>query len=102
MMARSPVGAKYKTAVNRESAFERLAQRHEGAAQADTHEAPSPARGKSAPAEAGRGAPGGLLWGTGRRQGLVETMAKQAARTAGSQISRRILRGVLGGILGGR
>ena len=42
-----------------------------------------------------------LLWGTKRRQGMVETMAKQAARTVGSQIGRQILRGVLGGILGG-
>ena len=42
-----------------------------------------------------------LLWGTKRRQGLAETMAKQTARTVGSQIGRQILRGVLGGILGG-
>ena len=42
-----------------------------------------------------------LLWGTGRRQGMVEAMAKQAARTVGSQVGRQILRGVLGGILGG-
>jgi hypothetical protein len=49
-------------------------------------------------------APGGLseiLWGTKRRQGMVETMAKQTARTMGSQLGRQILRGVLGGILGG-
>jgi len=38
------------------------------------------------------------LWGTGRRQGMVEAMAKQAARTVGSQPGRQILRGVLGGI----
>ena len=44
---------------------------------------------------------GDLLWGTKRRQGMVETMAKQAARTVGSQVGRHILRGVLGGILGG-
>jgi hypothetical protein len=43
-----------------------------------------------------------FLWGTKRRQGMVETMAKQAARTVGSQLGRQILRGVLGGILGGR
>jgi hypothetical protein len=30
-----------------------------------------------------------------------ETMAKQTARTVGSQIGRQILRGVLGGIFGG-
>jgi hypothetical protein len=29
---------------------------------------------------------------------MVETMAKQAARTVGSQLGRQILRGVLGGI----
>ena len=51
------------------------------------------------PAEGGR--LGDLLWGTKRRQGMVETMAKQAARTVGSQVGRQILRGVLGGILGG-
>jgi hypothetical protein len=49
----------------------------------------------------GRGKIGDWLWGTKRRQGMVETMAKQAARTVGSQIGRQILRGVLGGILGG-
>ena len=44
---------------------------------------------------------GDLLWGTKRRQGLVETIAKQTARTVGSQIGRQIFRGLLGGILGG-
>jgi hypothetical protein len=29
---------------------------------------------------------------------MLETMAKQTARTVGSQIGRRILRGLLGGI----
>jgi hypothetical protein len=42
------------------------------------------------------------LWGTKRRQGMVETMAKQAVRTVGGQLGRQILRGVLGGIAGGR
>ena len=42
------------------------------------------------------------VFGTSRRQGMVETMAKQTARTVGSQIGRKILRGVLGGIFGGR
>jgi hypothetical protein len=41
-----------------------------------------------------------FLWGTKRRQGMVETMAKQTARTVGSQLGRQILRGVLGGISG--
>jgi hypothetical protein len=41
------------------------------------------------------------IWGIKRRQGLAETLAKQAVRTVGSEIGRQILRGVLGGILGG-
>ena len=59
----------------------------------------APTTPKEKPAE--RGAVGDPLWGTGRRQGMVETMAKQAARTVGGQLGRSILRGVLGGILGG-
>ncbi|MDD4903326.1 MAG: DUF853 family protein [Candidatus Bipolaricaulis sp.] len=94
--ARSPIGAKYDVAVNRESAYEILSRRAAPAVAA------SPA--VSAPAaepERKRGVLGEFLWGTKRRQGMVETMAKQAARTVGSQVGRQILRGALGGILGG-
>jgi hypothetical protein len=42
------------------------------------------------------------IFGTRRRQGMIETMAKQTVRTMGSQLGRQILRGVLGGIFGGR
>src|SRR3546814_6617899 len=35
------------------------------------------------------------LFGTKRRQGMIETMAKQTARTVGSQMGRKILRGLL-------
>jgi len=99
--ARSPVGGKYDSPVNRESAYEILSRR---SGSADT---PPVARSRPpAPAQANRPSPSGdplgdLLWGTKRRQGMVETMAKQAARTVGSQLGRQILRGVLGGILGG-
>ena len=97
---RSPVGAKYDTRLNRESAYEVLSQR------AVPAEAPPPRPGQ-APSDKGEkpsksgGALGDLLWGTKGRQGMVESMAKQAARSVGSQIGRQILRGVLGGILGG-
>jgi hypothetical protein len=94
--ARSPVGAKYDSPVNRESAYEILSRR---AAPADAPARPGTAQTEKA-AESGGGL-SDLLWGTKRRQGMVETMAKQAARTVGSQIGRQILRGVLGGILGG-
>jgi len=101
---RSPVGAKYDAAVNRESAYEILNKRtiSTGAPAAPPAQSPSPA-----PAPAGKAAEStgsmwsDMLWGNKRRQGMVESMAKQAARTVGSQVGRQILRGVLGGILGG-
>lgn len=95
--ARSPIGGKYDTPVNRESAYEILSRRTE---QKQVVEAGTHAAAPEKASERG-GMIGDWLWGTGRRQGLVETMAKQAARTVGSQIGRQILRGVLGGILGG-
>ncbi|MCX6544080.1 MAG: DUF853 family protein [Acidobacteria bacterium] len=101
--ARSPIGAKYDSAINRESAYEIL-NRRAAAAIAPTAQ-PAPTQAGSAQSgqqpKAGGGMLGGLLWGTTRRQGMVETMAKQAARTVGSQVGRQILRGVLGGIFGG-
>src|SRR5262249_39223925 len=113
--ARSPIGGKYDTRVNRESAYEILSRRSVSvdAPPARPSEAPArteaPARSDAptrseAPAkeESTIGVQvSEILWGTKRRQGMVETMAKQAARTVGSQIGRQILRGVLGGILGG-
>ena len=103
---RSPVGAKYDTAVNRESAYEILGRRAAEAAEAAEPAPASPAPRSGSfqetltPAAMG-GALGGLLFGTGRRQGLAEAMAKSAARAVGSNLGRQILRGVLGGILGG-
>ncbi len=104
--SRSPLGAKYDVQVNRESAYEILSrqarEKKEGeeAAQAQpTAPAPGQAGGGQQPEAQGKVSE--WLWGTSRRQGMVETMAKQAARTVGSQIGRQILRGVLGGILGG-
>ncbi|HEX6775760.1 MAG TPA: helicase HerA-like domain-containing protein [Methylomirabilota bacterium] len=94
--ARSPVGRKYDTSVNRESAYEILAKRN---VPADAPVA-RPGTAPAPPSDLG-GKVSDLLWGTKRRQGLLESMAKQAARTVGSQVGRQILRGVLGGILGG-
>lgn len=95
--ARSPVGGKYDLSVNRESAYEILNRRTLEKQAVESKPNPSEAK----PTREGAGRFGELLWGSKRRQGMVETMAKQAARTVGSQIGRRILRGVLGGILGG-
>jgi uncharacterized protein len=103
--ARSPIGTKYDTAINRESAYEILNKRTTAAAPPAPAAAPAPGPFQPAGPAAPPAQPGGnpitdFLWGTKRRQGMVETMAKQAARTVGSQVGRQILRGVLGGILG--
>ncbi len=94
--ARSPISGKYDTRINRESAYEILNRRTTPANE------PAPQPGPSQPQTKPETSPlGELLWGTKHRQGMVETMAKQAARTVGSQVGRQILRGLLGGILGG-
>ena len=101
--AGSPVGAKYDTTVDRESASEMLAARHDGVPIA-TGGIPANKAATGAPS-AGNGlgqSVKDIMFGTSRRQGVVESMAKQAARTVGSQVGRQILRGVLGGIFGGR
>jgi DNA helicase HerA-like ATPase len=109
--SRSPVGGKYDTAVNRESAFEILSKRAEAAA---TSAPPAPPAGSPvprgqtrAPAPAPQSS-GGVgqklnewLFGTSRRQGAVEAMAKSTMRTVGNQLGRQLLRGILGS-LGGR
>jgi DNA double-strand break repair helicase HerA and related ATPase len=86
---RSPVGATYDTRVNRESAYEMLQRK------VASQQAAAPIEDKPADQS---GALSDWLWGTNRRQGMVEAMAKQAARTVGSRLGRQILRGVLGGI----
>jgi DNA helicase HerA-like ATPase len=114
---RSPVGGKYDTAVNRESAFEILSRRAEAAVAATPTPAPTPSTptvsrpggSERTTAPAGKAAePGGVgqklnewLFGTARRQGAVEAMAKSTMRTVGNQLGRQLLRGVLGS-LGGR
>ncbi len=94
--SRSPVGGRYDTAINRESAHEILTRRAEQAVKAA--EAGGVPVKPSAPASNPLSE---VLWGKGRRQGVVEAMAKSAARSVGSQLGRQILRGLLGGILGG-
>jgi uncharacterized protein len=95
--ANSPVSIKYDNPVNRESAYEilnrRTIERAPAAEEQKQTEAQKPAKD--------RGALGDMLWGTSKRQGMVETMAKQAARTVASELGRNIMRGLLGGILGG-
>ena len=99
--AGSPVGAKYDNTIDRESAVEMLARKAESAAE-QAKAPPARTRDQDDAEEGGFGQTvKDAVFGTKRRQGMVETMAKQAARTVGNQIGRQILRGLLGGILGG-
>lgn len=94
---RSPVGTRYDEPVNRESAHEILVRRRAG----EAGDASPTASGEKAGSPGKGGMLSDWLWGTSRRQGVAETMAKQTARTVGNEIGRKILRGIFGGILGG-
>ncbi len=97
--SRSPVGGKYDTAVDRESAFEMLAKRTgdtvatsggNGAAKGDAEAGAMSGWGKTI---------SDAVFGTGRRQGMIETMAKSAIRSGGSRLGTALVRGVLGSLL---
>nr|MBP7664014.1 DUF853 family protein [Shewanella sp.] len=94
----SPIGGKYDQLINRESAYERLNQRRVGNATSDTTSTASDAQTGQKAEEQGWFSE--LIFGNKRRQGLAETLSKQAARTVGSQLGKQILRGILGGMLG--
>ncbi|MCU5773668.1 DUF853 domain-containing protein [Erwiniaceae bacterium BAC15a-03b] len=95
----SPLSGKYDEAVDRESAYEMLQK----GVQAASEQAPA-SKGNELAVD--NGILGGLkdiLFGStgprgGKRDGVVQTMAKSASR----QITNQIIRGVLGSIMGGR
>ena len=97
----SPVYGKYEDEVDRESAFEMLQKGVQ--ATTDSQDAP-PARGQSVAVDDGiLGGLKDILFGStgprgGKRDGVVQTMAKSAAR----QVTNQIVRGMLGSLLGGR
>lgn len=109
LMRSSLVAGVYEKAEDRESAYEVLKQRtlQTSASTADT---PSASQGQQTGQAAEPGMMSGLnelLFGStgprgGKRDGLVQTMAKSTIRTMGNSLGREILRGVLGGILGGK
>jgi DNA helicase HerA-like ATPase len=83
-LQRSPLAGRYDTMIDRESAYEMLAQR---AAQASTNTVVGKpaARKNNSPVE-----------------DFVGSMAKSAVRSIGSQLGRQIVRGLLGSLLGSR
>lgn len=84
-IARSPVKGVYETAVDRESAYEKLQQK----AQTVAEEAPPPNRRQ----EPTMGDQAGKVIGA---------MATSVARSAGTQIGRQLIRGLLGSLFRGR
>jgi DNA helicase HerA-like ATPase len=92
----SPVKGVYDKAVDRDSAYEKLASRASVSATAKP--------GEAAPGgilDSLKDSLGGLMTGSGRKDSLVEAMAKSAMRSVGSTVGREIVRGVLGSLLGG-
>jgi len=100
--AGSPVGMKYDTRVDRDSAAEMLAKKAEAkAGQAQAPEA------KAGPEDANGGGIGGalhdfLFGSTGPRGGKRDGVVQQVARNEARRLGTRVLRGVLGGIFGGK
>lgn len=103
MISSSLVAGVYDKVVDRESAFEILTARNEQKQQQQA----ATAKGVERTETAGIGGILGDLLGTGstggrKREGVVEALAKSAARTVGNQVGRAIIRGVLGSIFGGK
>jgi len=100
----SLVAGVYEKTVDRESAYEKLKGRAESAP-----DAPAAKPGAKGADESSGGSSmlNDLLFGStgprgGKRDGLVQTMAKSAVRTMGTSVGKEILRGVLGGIFGAK
>ena len=96
----SPLYGKYEDEMDRESAFEMLQK----GVQQTTEAQNAPAAKKAADEDDGiLGGLKDILFGStgprgGKRDGVVQTMAKSATR----QITNQIIRGVLGSLMGGR
>ncbi|RZJ58630.1 MAG: DUF853 domain-containing protein [Acidovorax sp.] len=114
LIASSLVAGVYETTVDRESAYEKLKGRADSAPAAPAGTPAARTGGGTPVGTAGGGAQpqessflNDLLFGTtgprgGRKDGLVQTMAKSAVRTVGTSVGKEILRGVLGGIFGSK
>ena len=119
LIAGSLVAGVYEKTVDRESAYEKLKGRAASAPGAPVSGATTSSMSTPSSTQGGAMAPAqaegtdwmamarGALFGStgprgGQRDGLVQTMAKSAVRTVGTNIGREIIRGVLGGIFGAK
>jgi DNA helicase HerA-like ATPase len=94
LLAAAPLGARYRQAIDRDSAHEVLRRRADAlmardATAGDGAAVGHPAETRPRPRAAGQG------------QSVLEAMAKSLARAAGSALGRQIVRGILGALLGG-
>ncbi|WP_169780652.1 helicase HerA-like C-terminal domain-containing protein [Escherichia coli] len=96
----SPVYGKYEDEVDRESAYEMLQKGFQASTEQQNN---PPVKGKEVAVDDGiLGGLKDILFGTtgprgGKKDGVVQTMAKSAAR----QVTNQIVRGMLGSLLGG-
>jgi len=91
ILLQSPLAEKYDTTIDRESAFEKLAQRTAVAAKAAAAKKPTPKRAHAAPKPRGR-----------PRQSIAETFVKSVVRSLGGRTGRALVRGILGSLFKGR
>ncbi|QRX83560.1 helicase HerA-like C-terminal domain-containing protein [Glaciimonas sp. PAMC28666] len=109
LIAASIVAGVYETAIDRESAYEKLMGRI-AAPSTDGATAPTtpPTAGGSWSDTLGSilsgksGGKSGEKSASAGRDSIVETVVKSAARTMGSQLGRQIIRGILGSIFKGK
>jgi len=85
----SPLAGHYEQVVDRESAYEKLRARAEQP------------RAAAPPAGGGWGEPRGRGRAAAGPADMLESVARSAARAAGTQLGREIMRGVLGTLFGG-
>ena len=99
----SVVRGHYDTAIDQESAYEKLKAR--AGARVEASAAGAAGAGSAGAAKPMPSVLKDLMFGTtgprgGHRDGMLESAARSAARSVGSGLGRQILRGVLGSILG--
>ncbi len=108
LLKNSLVAGIYETTVDRESAYERLKNRTADSQAGAPATAGNTTAGNATEQDGGlMGSLNDILFGTtgprgGKKDGIVQTMAKSTARSLGTKLGNQILRGVLGSILGGK
>jgi uncharacterized protein len=110
LLSSSVVAGVYEQTVDRESAYEKIKGRAETASAGktlpgDLRQTASTKPPADAPENNKPGmldSLGGLIHGSGRKDSILESVAKSAARSIGTRLGSAIIRGVLGSITRGR